>query len=235
MSRKPIKHFPLNELPKHFDNDGKNGDSEKTWQEEQEEDVRQRKSFRAKTKNQEKFVNGILTSVLTIGTGPSGTGRSFVSVAIASQLLLADKIEKIIVTKPIIPCGGQGKGFLPGDSFEKMKPFINQLIDYFIDFLGKKTVDKFIKEEKIVFCPIDEMRGSSFSNLCLIADECQNLNEIQLKMLVTRIGENCRFGNLSLCSHHWPALRTIRSSYLDMYYKDGSQSSKRTFLLRNLD
>jgi hypothetical protein len=87
--------------------------------------------------------------------------------------------------------GGNG-GYLPGDSFEKMKPFISQLMAYLEDFLGKKTLDSFMKEEKIIFAPINEMRGSSFSQCMVIVDEAQNLNEIELKMVLTRIGENCR-------------------------------------------
>jgi phosphate starvation-inducible PhoH-like protein len=188
-----------NKKPKHFKSFGEvmpnptpEPENEKTWQELQDEDIKQRKAFRPKTKNQERFVNGILTSVLTIATGPAGTGRSYVSIAIAAQLLLEGKIDKVIVTKPVVACGGNSMGYLPGDSFEKMKPFISQLMAYLEDFLGKKTLDSFMKEEKIIFAPINEMRGSSFSQCMVIVDEAQNLNEIELKMVLTRIGENCR-------------------------------------------
>jgi phosphate starvation-inducible PhoH-like protein len=107
-----------NKKPKHFKSFGEvmpnptpEPENEKTWQELQDEDIKQRKAFRPKTKNQERFVNGILTSVLTIATGPAGTGRSYVSIAIAAQLLLEGKIDKVIVTKPVVACGGNSMGY----------------------------------------------------------------------------------------------------------------------------
>jgi len=163
----------------------------KTWQKERDEDVKARIiDIKPLNKNQEKFLNAILTSVITIATGPAGTGRSYISCAAALKLFYEGKVDKIILCRPQVTCG-EDFGFLPGTADEKVAPFLFPLLDAISDFIGDRECDKLIKDKKIVLATLGLMRGSSFKNSVIILDEAENANYKQLKMFLTRIGRNC--------------------------------------------
>jgi phosphate starvation-inducible PhoH-like protein len=163
----------------------------KTWQEERDENVKARViDIKPLNRTQERFLNAILTSVITIAIGPAGTGRSFLSCAAALKLFYEGKANKIILCRPQVTCGEYG-GFLPGNEEEKARPFLFPLIDAISEFIGDKECDKLIKEGHIILATLGLMRGSSFKNSVIILDEAENANYKQLKMFLTRLGRNC--------------------------------------------
>lgn len=181
MSRKRQKYENI-EVP--------NGFTE-NWRDLQEEDVKSRIiDIKPLTKNQEKFLNSIYTSVVTIAIGPAGTGRTWISCAAALKLFYEGKAEKIILSRPQVVCDEEF-GFLPGDNDEKLSPYLFPLLDALSEFIGDKELNKLIKEEKIVLASLGLMRGSSFKNSVFLLDEAQNATYKQLKMALTRIGKNC--------------------------------------------
>ena len=165
---------------------------EKTWQQLRDESVTEKVTIKPKTENHYKFINSILTNVITVVTGCAGTGKTWISCGVAAKLLLEGKIDKITLTHPQIEVGGSKVGFLPGNPAEKIMPYMIPLIDALGVFLGEKTVDKLIKDEIINIQPVGLMRGHSIKNACIIADESQNLSYVELKMLLSRLDTGSR-------------------------------------------
>lgn len=115
------------------------------------------------------------------------THNTFISCGLAAKLLLENKIERIIITRPQVEVGGKGKGFLPGNEIEKMLPYIVPMLDALEVFLGKKLLDKFIKDKIILISPLGLIRGSSYKNAMIICDEFQDITYLEAKTLLTRI------------------------------------------------
>ena len=164
---------------------------ETNWQKERDLAIQKRIiDIKPLTKNQERFLNAIYTSVITIATGPSGSGRSYLSCAAALKLFYEGKASKIILCRPQVTCG-EYAGFLPGDEQSKSMPYLYPLIDAICQFIGDKEFDKLLKEEKIILATLGLMRGSSFRDSIFLLDEAENATYSQLKMALTRIGRNC--------------------------------------------
>lgn len=144
-----------------------------------------------KNEKQRKYIETIKNKVITFGIGPAGTGKTYIATVIACDMLLAGQIDKIILTRPAVEAG-EKLGFLPGDEHEKYAPYIQPFREIMNERLGKSRVDYLIKTEGIKAEPFAYMRGKTFKNAVVILDEAQNTTKVQLKLLLTRIGDNCK-------------------------------------------
>lgn len=147
--------------------------------------------LQAKTLSQGNYISAIKSHKLTFGVGPAGTGKSYCAGAIAAEELESRRIEKIIISRPAVEAG-ENMGFLPGDLQEKFDPYFDAFRDCLIDRLGKGAVECGMKNERIVVAPLAYLRGKTFNDAFVVLDEAQNCTSAQLKMFLTRIGENCR-------------------------------------------
>jgi phosphate starvation-inducible PhoH-like protein len=148
--------------------------------------------FQAKTLAQENYINAIRQHCLTLGLGPAGTGKSYCAAALAAEALESGKIERIILTRPAVEAGEQ-LGFLPGSLDEKFAVYIDAFRDILNERLGAGTVNYCIRHGRIVAAPLAFMRGKTFNeNTFVILDEAQNTTPAQMKMFLTRIGEDCK-------------------------------------------
>ena len=145
----------------------------------------------AKTENQKTYIRSIVENDVTFCTGPSGTGKSFIVAGIASEHLLKDKIEIILVTRPLI-CTGKDIGSLPGELNEKIKPYLQPMEENLKYFLGRDHFGLYYNTRRIRFEPLETMRGMTFHNTYMILDEAQNCTLDQIKMFITRMGENSK-------------------------------------------
>lgn len=144
----------------------------------------------AKTPNQAKYIKAINSNVLTFGVGPAGVGKSFIVGCIAAELLRKKQIEKIILTRPSVE-SGRGLGFIPGELSDKFAPYVAPFREILEERLGKSTVEYMLKTGKIDPRPLEYMRGSTFKNAFVVFDEAQNATPAEMKMFLTRIGEDC--------------------------------------------
>ena len=128
---------------------------------------------------------------LVVGNGPAGTGKTLLACKNAIKQLQSNKIDKIIITRPIITVE-EDLGFLPGDINEKMNPWTIPIFDVFRDYYDSSEMKHLISENKIEIAPLGFMRGRTFKNSYIIADEMQNSSPTQMLMLLTRIGENSK-------------------------------------------
>ncbi|NDB57162.1 PhoH family protein [bacterium] len=145
----------------------------------------------AKTENQRDYIRSIIENDITFCTGPSGTGKSFIAAGIAAEHLLKDKIDSIIVTRPLV-CTGKDIGSLPGELNEKIKPYLQPMEENLKFFLGRDMFGLYYNTRRIRFEPLETMRGSTFHNAYMILDEAQNCTLEQIKMFITRMGENSK-------------------------------------------
>ncbi len=141
---------------------------------------------------QERYIHAIKNYCLTFGLGPAGTGKSYCAGALAAEALESGRIERIILTRPAVEAG-ESLGFLPGDVNEKFGVYIDAFRDILNDRLGAGTVDYCLRHGRIVAAPLAFMRGKTFNeNTFVILDEAQNTTPAQMKMFLTRIGEDCK-------------------------------------------
>lgn len=147
--------------------------------------------FIPKNAKQKKAWDSITSNVLTVLEGVAGTGKTAVSVAKAVELWNEGEIEKIIIVRPAVEAGEQ-LGFLPGELDQKVAPWFAPVKAELEKRMGSGTVEYHIKSGKIVFIPLAHLRGHSINNSFVICDEAQNTSPSQMKMLLTRIGENTR-------------------------------------------
>ena len=129
---------------------------------------------------------------LVIAHGPAGTGKSWLACKIAIEQLKENKVNKIVLTRPIVSVEDEDLGFLPGNIDEKMNPWIQPLYDIFIDEQSKAELNSMLKSGKIEIVPIGFMRGRTFTDTYVIADEMQNSSQSQMKMILTRQAENSK-------------------------------------------
>jgi phosphate starvation-inducible PhoH-like protein len=150
-----------------------------------------RKALKPKTENQKTYINVIANNDVTLCTGPAGTGKTAVAVGLACDYLLDKRVEKIIVTRPVIE-SGRGLGFLPGTFEEKIHPYLIPVLEEMEYRLNTNRVQAYRDEGKIEVVPLEYMRGRNFHNCFMILDEAQNATFEQLKMFITRIGWNSK-------------------------------------------
>uniref|UniRef100_A0A6C0IF87 PhoH-like protein n=1 Tax=viral metagenome TaxID=1070528 RepID=A0A6C0IF87_9ZZZZ len=153
----------------------------------------QSKSYKPKSINQINYVAALdnETNKIIIANGPAGTGKTLFACQKAIALYKSDSINKIIVTRPVVTVEEE-IGFLPGNLVKKMDPWTKPLFDIFLEHFTKTEFDLLLNNNKIEICPLAFMRGRTFKNAFIIADEMQNSSPNQMKMLVTRLGENSR-------------------------------------------
>lgn len=150
-----------------------------------------RSPIEAKTGNQKKYIGAIKSFALTFATGPAGTGKTWISTALAAQELDAKRIDRIVITRPAVEAG-ESLGFLPGELDEKFDPYLWPFRDVLHQRLGKTFAEYLIKSGKIETAPLAYMRGRTFRNTFVILDEAQNTTPTQMKMFLTRIGEGSK-------------------------------------------
>ena len=150
-----------------------------------------KKSVIPRTEKQKNYVRALRESDIIISCGPAGTGKTFLAVAVALIMLLDKKIERIILSRPAVEAG-ERLGFLPGDMREKVDPYLRPLYDSLYDLLDFEKIQKRIEIGDIEIAPLAFMRGRTLKNSFAILDEAQNATDTQIKMFLTRIGENSK-------------------------------------------
>tara|TARA_B100000676_G_scaffold312951_1_gene390124 strand:- start:1512 stop:2546 length:1035 start_codon:yes stop_codon:yes gene_type:complete len=152
-----------------------------------------------RTPNQTNYLRSIDEKELVFGIGPAGTGKTYLAVAKAVERLVKGKVDRIILTRPAVEAGEQ-LGFLPGDMRDKVDPYLRPLYDALHDMLPTDQINKRLENGEIEVAPLAFMRGRTLANAFVILDEAQNTTSVQMKMFLTRLGENARMvvnGDLS--------------------------------------
>ena len=150
-----------------------------------------KRSVIPKTKKQKEYVKALRTSQIVMSLGPAGTGKTYLAVAVALSMLLEKKVERIILSRPAVEAG-EKLGFLPGDMKEKIDPYLRPLYDSLHDIFHYDKIQKKIESGEIEIAPLAFMRGRTLKNCFAILDEAQNATRTQIKMFLTRIGENSK-------------------------------------------
>ena len=150
-----------------------------------------KKSVIARSEKQSEYIKALKENDVVMSLGPAGTGKSFLAVSVAITLLMEKKIERVILSRPAVEAG-EKLGFLPGDMKEKVDPYLRPLYDALYELFGADKIDKKIETGEIEIAPLAFMRGRTLKNCFAILDEAQNATETQIKMFLTRIGENSK-------------------------------------------
>tara|TARA_B110000902_G_scaffold262584_1_gene339750 strand:- start:380 stop:1384 length:1005 start_codon:yes stop_codon:yes gene_type:complete len=150
-----------------------------------------RKSVIARSQKQSDYIKALRENDIVMALGPAGTGKSFLAVSVAITLLMEKKVERVILSRPAVEAG-EKLGFLPGDMKEKVDPYLRPLYDALYELFGFEKIDKKIESGEIEIAPLAFMRGRTLKNCIAILDEAQNATETQIKMFLTRIGENSK-------------------------------------------
>jgi len=145
------------------------------------------KPIKPKTIGQKAYVNSIKTKDIVFGIGPAGTGKTYISVAMAVNAYKNKEVQKIILARPAVEAG-ERLGFLPGDLQEKVDPYLRPLYDALYEILGREATLRFKEKEAIEIVPLAYMRGRTLDNSFIILDEAQNSTKEQMKMFLTRMG-----------------------------------------------
>ena len=150
-----------------------------------------RKSVIDRSEKQSDYIKALKENDIIMALGPAGTGKSFLAVSVAVTLLMEKKIDRVILSRPAVEAG-EKLGFLPGDMKEKVDPYLRPLYDALYELFGADKIDKKIETGEIEIAPLAFMRGRTLKNCFAILDEAQNATETQIKMFLTRIGENSK-------------------------------------------
>ena len=150
-----------------------------------------KKTIIPRSKTQKEYVRALRQSDIVISAGPAGTGKTFLAVAVGLTMLLEKKIERIILSRPAVEAG-ERLGFLPGDMKEKVDPYLRPLYDSLYDLFDYEKIQRMIETGDIEIAPLAFMRGRTLKNSFAILDEAQNATDTQIKMFLTRIGENSK-------------------------------------------
>lgn len=150
-----------------------------------------KRSIGPRSHTQKEYIDALMTNELVFGVGPAGTGKTYLAVAVAVQMLLQKRVDRIILSRPAVEAG-ERLGFLPGDLKEKIDPYLRPLYDALYDTLPGEQVVKEIESGVIEVAPLAFMRGRTLANSYVILDEAQNTTPVQMKMFLTRLGENSR-------------------------------------------
>jgi phosphate starvation-inducible PhoH-like protein len=146
-----------------------------------------KKKLSPKTKNQTEYIRSMAECHVILCIGPAGTGKTAVSVGMACQYLSENKVDKIVITRPVVEAGS-GLGYLPGTFDEKIHPYLVPILEEMKLYLSKEAVQKLRHDGKIEVCPLEYMRGRNFHRSFMILDEAQNATREQIKMFITRMG-----------------------------------------------
>ena len=152
-----------------------------------------------RTATQAEYISEMMNNELVFGLGPAGTGKTYLAVALAVSMMIEGKIDKLILSRPAVEAG-EKLGFLPGDLKDKVDPYLRPLYDALFEMLPAETVEKKMAIGEIEIAPLAFMRGRTLANAFVILDEAQNTTPMQMKMFLTRLGENSRMvvnGDLS--------------------------------------
>ena len=147
------------------------------------------KAVYPKSDHQEQYIHAMNNSQITFGIGPAGTGKTYLAVAHCLGELLSGRKQKLILTRPVVEAG-ESLGFLPGDLSQKLNPYLKPLYDSMEALIAPATIRRLEESGSIEIAPLAYMRGRSIHNACIILDEAQNTTQAQMKMFLTRIGEN---------------------------------------------
>lgn len=147
--------------------------------------------IRAKTFGQKTYIDAIKRSSIVFGVGPAGTGKTYLAVALAVLALKNKEVDRIVLTRPAVEAG-EKLGFLPGDLSEKVDPYLRPLFDALQEMMGEDAYLRHIERGSIEIAPLAYMRGRTLSNSFIILDEAQNTTKEQMKMFLTRMGDNSR-------------------------------------------
>ncbi len=147
------------------------------------------KAVYPKSSHQEEYIRAMNRSQITFGIGPAGTGKTYLAVAYCLGELLSGRKQKLILTRPVVEAG-ESLGFLPGDLSQKLNPYLKPLYDSMEALIAPATIRRLEDSGSIEIAPLAYMRGRSIHNACIILDEAQNTTQAQMKMFLTRIGEN---------------------------------------------
>ncbi|MBS9719207.1 PhoH family protein [Tianweitania sp. BSSL-BM11] len=150
-----------------------------------------KRTIYARSANQDAYMRALERSELVFGIGPAGTGKTYLAVAHAAMLLERGLVERIILSRPAVEAG-ERLGFLPGDMKEKVDPYLRPLYDALYDMMPADKVERAIAAEVIEIAPLAFMRGRTLAHSAVILDEAQNTTQMQMKMFLTRLGENSR-------------------------------------------
>ncbi|MBH8556289.1 PhoH family protein [Nostocaceae cyanobacterium CENA357] len=153
--------------------------------------TRRGEEIRAKTFRQKQYIDAIRKRDLTFCIGPAGTGKTYLAVVVAVQALLANQVEKLILTRPAVEAG-EKLGFLPGDLQQKVNPYLRPLYDAIYEFIDPEKVPNLMERGIIEVAPLAYMRGRTLNHAFVIVDEAQNTTPAQMKMVLTRLGFRSR-------------------------------------------
>ncbi len=179
------------------------------------------KPIRARNKTQQDMVKAYFDNDLVFAVGPAGTGKTYIAIALAVRALKKREIKRIILTRPAVEAG-ERLGFLPGDLKDKLDPYLQPLYDALGDMIPSKKLQEFMSDGTIQIAPLAYMRGRTLDKACVILDEAQNTNLGQLKMFLTRMGQNAKF------------IVTGDASQVDLPNKEDSGLLKGIGLLKNI-
>jgi phosphate starvation-inducible protein PhoH and related proteins len=150
-----------------------------------------KRPVRARTPGQDAYVRALKRYPLVFGTGPAGTGKTWLAVAYAIAMFERKEVDRIILSRPAVEAG-ERLGFLPGDMREKVDPYLRPIYDALFDLMDTRIVERALQTGEIEIAPLAFMRGRTLSNAAVILDEAQNTTSMQMKMFLTRLGENSR-------------------------------------------
>jgi phosphate starvation-inducible protein PhoH and related proteins len=150
-----------------------------------------KRRVRARTHAQDAYIRILKRHALVFATGPAGTGKTWLAVAHAVQLFERKEVDRIVLSRPAVEAG-ERLGFLPGDMREKVDPYLRPIYDALYDLMDARIVERALQTTEIEIAPLAFMRGRTLSNAAVILDEAQNTTTMQMKMLLTRLGENSR-------------------------------------------
>ena len=184
--------------------------------------IHNNKNIKVKNLNQLKYMETIENSTITFGIGPAGTGKTFLAVASAVKMYSANQIKKIVLTRPAVEAG-ERLGYLPGDLSQRIDPYLVPLFDSLEYFFGNETLQYLIDKRNIEIVPLAYMRGRTLNDTCIILDESQNAKFSQVKMFLTRLGENSKM------------IITGDESQIDLINKDFSGLKKTRKTISNID
>ena len=150
-----------------------------------------KRPVRARTAAQDSYIRALKRSEMVFGVGPAGTGKTWLAVAHAVALFERKEVDRIILSRPAVEAG-ERLGFLPGDMREKVDPYLRPIYDALFDLMDARIVERAMQTNEIEIAPLAFMRGRTLSNAAIILDEAQNTTTMQMKMFLTRLGENSR-------------------------------------------
>jgi phosphate starvation-inducible protein PhoH and related proteins len=150
-----------------------------------------KRQVRARTAGQDAYIRTLRRNALVFGIGPAGTGKTWLAVAHAISLFERKEVDRIVLSRPAVEAG-ERLGFLPGDMREKVDPYLRPIYDALFDLMDSRIVERALQTNEIEIAPLAFMRGRTLANAVIILDEAQNATSMQMKMFLTRLGENSR-------------------------------------------